>query len=311
MPTNYTDQFFVMDPANPPGWGDLMTVQDLGFTDQDDDGYLSPSSGDSVNGSDITHVWVSDWIYVYMDGAYQWIEGVTFYADDGNAYFTPIDGTELEDAYFIYSTWVTVSTEIEIADLDPPCFVKGTRIRTERGNIAVEDLRVGDMVLTKDNGPQPIRWIGSREVDGTDILAPIRFAKGAIGNKRPLLVSPQHRMLITGWQAELHFGIDEALVAAKHLVNGSTITVSRRKTVTYFHILFDAHQIVKAEGAFSESFHPGEQILRADRKIREELAAILPDLYADDAPPAAPDLAKPELRGFEVKTLAAADKLVA
>lgn len=308
MATTYTDQFFIMDPANPPSWGDYMEMEELDFVDQDDDGWLSPDSGDTVNGSDITHVWVSDWIYVYMDGQYQWVEGVTFYADDGSSYFTPIDGTDLSDAYFIWSSWVTVSTEVEIDDLDPPCFVKGTRITVEGGLVAVENLKVGDRVLTRDNGYQEIRWIGHRTVRGNGDLAPIRFARGAIGNDRELYVSPQHRMLVEGWDVELHFGTDQVLVAAKHLVNGTTIRVAPRREVTYYHILFDDHQIVKAEGAYSESFHPGEQVLRSNREIREELLALFPDMYETAT---ARETARPVARGFEASAIRAADPRVA
>ena len=65
-----------------------------------------------------------------------------------------------------------------------------------------EKLAAGDMVVTMDHGPQPIRWIGSSKRPDRQ-LAPILIRKGALGNTRDLRVSPQHRMLLSGWQAEV------------------------------------------------------------------------------------------------------------
>lgn len=109
-------------------------------------------------------------------------------------------------------------------DLIPPivCFARGTRIRTMNGETPIEELRIGDLVMTQDNGLQPIRWIASRTVPGHSAMAPVRFEPGAIGNRRPLVLSPQHRVLIADWKAELFFGEPEVLTAAVHLVNGTT-----------------------------------------------------------------------------------------
>ncbi len=77
------------------------------------------------------------------------------------------------------------------------CFTQGTLIETPQGPRAIEDIAPGDLVLTLDNGPQPVRWAGQRRVDGRGAFAPIRFEAGAIDNDTALLVSPQHRMLLT------------------------------------------------------------------------------------------------------------------
>lgn len=165
---------------------------------------------------------------------------------------------------------------------DPVCFTAGTNITTATGEVVVENLNVGDMVKTKDHGMQPIRWIGKQTIKADGDFAPIRFSKGSIGNEHDLLVSPQHRMLISGWKAELMFGKPEVLVAAKHLVNGDTIHVQKSDTVEYFHILFDTHEIVFAEGAPSESFHPGEVGMKTiDQAARDEIFAIFPELRDD------------------------------
>lgn len=160
-----------------------------------------------------------------------------------------------------------------------PCFVKGTLITTDLGPRPIETLQVGDLVETASHGPQPIRWIGSRTVPGLGSFAPILISAGALGNLRDLRVSPQHRMLINDWRTEIYFGADHALVAAKHLVNGSTIRQVPCPMVTYVHIAFDAHQIVFAEGAPSESLHLGDTALASlPRASRRELYALFPEL---------------------------------
>lgn len=134
-----------------------------------------------------------------------------------------------------------------------------------------------------DHGYQPIRWIGSTSVAGKGRFAPIRIAEGALGNHRALTVSPQHRMLLAGWQAELLFDEAEVLVAAKLLVNDTTIRVMEVEEVEYFHMLFDAHEIVYAEGCPSESFHPGHVGWGAlAEAAREEILALFPQLAAQD-----------------------------
>ena len=162
-------------------------------------------------------------------------------------------------------------------DLVPPvvCFARGTRIRTVNGETPIEALRVGDMVVTVDNGLQPVRWIGHRRVAAHNQLAPIRFETGAIGNTRPLALSPKHRVLLSGWKAELLFGELEVLATASHLINGRTIVQAKQDEVDYFHVMFDAHQVIYAEGA------PCESLFATDRSIgsvgsdaQREIAAI-------------------------------------
>ena len=158
------------------------------------------------------------------------------------------------------------------------CFVAGTRILTPDGPRRVEELRAGDLVETLDHGTKPLVWVGGRRVAASGTLAPIRFAPGAIGNDTALLVSPQHRMLVTGWRAELLYGQDEVLVPAKALVNGDTINRQPMDEVSYHHILFDSHEIVMSEGVLSESFHPGKHMLEADQDLHAELVSLFPEL---------------------------------
>jgi hypothetical protein len=163
------------------------------------------------------------------------------------------------------------------------CFTRGTLIQTALGEIPIEDLALGDLVLTTDHGYQPIRWIGSTTVAGRGRFAPIRIAKGILGNRRALTVSPQHRLLLAGWQADLLFDEAEVLVAAKLLVNDSTIRIFEVEEVEYFHLLFDAHEIIYAEGCPSESFHPGQVGWGAlAEAARAEILALFPQLSALD-----------------------------
>lgn len=162
------------------------------------------------------------------------------------------------------------------------CFTVGTAIRTPSGERRIESLKAGDLVLTVDHGPQPIRWIGHRTVCATGALAPIRFQTGSIGNHRDLLVSPQHRILVGGYLTHLHFGEAEVLAPAKSLVDELGVTVAYGGVVTYFHMLFDRHQIVIANGAPSESFFPGGFGLDTlEGMAREEVFRLFPELRSD------------------------------
>jgi hypothetical protein len=184
------------------------------------------------------------------------------------------------------------------------CFVKGMMIDTPNGSKAIEDLEVGDMVMTLDNGPQPVRWVGSRTIEAMDHFAPVRFEVGVIGNDAVIEVSPQHRMFVDGWKAELLFGETEFLTAAIHLVNDSTIVRSPRDSVTYFHVLFDDHQIICSHGAYSESFLPCDYSLRGvSEASRDELEALFPELFIEGGP--AFETARPTLKAYEASLLAA------
>ncbi len=185
-----------------------------------------------------------------------------------------ITGTEAADGAF----------SSEINQILPICFARGTLIETPDGPRFIETLRVGDLVTTLDNGPQPIRWIGARRFPGTGVYAPVRIRAGALDNVRDLKVSQNHRLLLRGARAELLFGQSEVLVAAKHLLNGGSIAITPQSSVDYYHFLFDAHEIVFAECCASESLFPGPQTLQnVDDAARDEIIAQFPDLALHDA----------------------------
>lgn len=173
------------------------------------------------------------------------------------------------------------------------CFVAGTLIETDGGPCAVQDLALGDRVWTQDGGWQRVRWVGRRQVSVADMranpaLRPVMFEPGSLGQGLPLRrmgLSPQHRVCVSGWQAELLFGVDEVLVPAQALINDRDI---RRATpdagVTYVHFLLDQHHLVRSDGALTESFFPTALALRGvDSAARAELAMLFPDMPGLDA----------------------------
>ena len=162
------------------------------------------------------------------------------------------------------------------------CFTPNVAVMTPQGERLMSDLRVGDLVTTMDNGPQPIRWIGTNHLSQCDLAAkpalrPVLLRKEVLGARRDLLVSPQHGLLL---------GPDN-LVRAKHLVDvpKSHVRVAHgKKSVTYVHMMFDAHQVVFAEGVASESFFPGPMAQRmVSPDAFEELQALFPDVVSKHA----------------------------
>lgn len=192
---------------------------------------------------------------------------------------------------------VIVNTSYDSAgtlDLDDddvfPCFTAGTLIETPAGLVAVETLSVGDLVLTADNGAQPVRWIGRRHFDAAKLaanpaLVPIRIKAGALGDNMPasdLLVSPQHRVLIRSRIAVRMFGASEILVAARQLLQIEGIDEARDLTeVEYVHVLFDQHEVLRTNGALTESLYLGPQAMKSlPAKAVAEILAIFPELRA-------------------------------
>lgn len=187
-----------------------------------------------------------------------------------------------------------------------PCFVAGTRILTAAGEVPVEQLQSGDLVMTHDDEPQPLRWIGRREVAAQGHFAPIRIRAGSVGAHRTLKVSPQHRVLLRDSRTELLFGEAEVLAATKDLVNDRPVTVCEGGAVDYVHLLFDRHQVVCSEGLATESFLPGPQTSRHfEREIVDEIRARLPEI--DPVTGTGYEAsARRSLRGFEAQVLLAA-----
>lgn len=191
------------------------------------------------------------------------------------------------------------------------CFTPDTRVATPDGVQQIRHLRSGDMILTRDNGPQEVLWTGHRRMSGARLYAmphlrPIRFKANSMGLYRPdedLLVSPQHRMLVKGAAALALFNTSEVLVAAEDLVNDATIAVDHMlREVTYVHILLESHNVVWANGLETESFHPSNTALdTVDPIQREGLLHILPEIAEN--PHAYGDYARRNISGSEAAIL--------
>lgn len=176
-----------------------------------------------------------------------------------------------------------------------PCFNRGTLLETPRGTKQVEDLKIGDQVLTYQGESQRIRWVGNRPFSNAELLAnpkllPIRIVAGAHGDglpKRDLLVSQQHRMLVRSVIANRMFGTPEVLVPANKLTDLPGIFIDKTaRNVEYFHLLFDKHEVIFAEGAPTESLFTGPEALRSiSSQALDEILTLFPELAALDYAP--------------------------
>lgn len=198
-----------------------------------------------------------------------------------------LDPDKLEglDPDVTYSDSFTISAvetnEVFLFDPDPVeitidvtgvCFAAGTQVLTDHGLRPVEALRAGDRVWTQDTGFQPVLWAGGLWYDAAALQAdpalwPVRVAAGALGPERPardLVVSQQHRIYVTGPLLELHLGLEEALVAAKHLCGLPGVEIlAPTEPIGYFHLLCAGHQLIEVEGTLAETMFLGDEALHA------------------------------------------------
>ncbi len=172
-----------------------------------------------------------------------------------------------------------------------PCFTPGTLIATPKGEVPVESLKPGDKVVTRDNGIQEIRWTGQKAMSGQDLrlnshLQPIFVKRGSLGNGLPeqdMMVSPNHRLLVANDRTQLYFDEHEVLVAAKHLVGTAGVHAVEAIGVTYIHFMFDRHEVVLSNGAWTESFQPGDYTLKGmGNSQRNEIFDLFPELKTQE-----------------------------
>lgn len=192
------------------------------------------------------------------------------------------------------------------------CFARGTLIATLEGEVAIEELRQGDFVLTRDDGYQQVRWVGSAALSAADLrkhpnLHPIRIKAGALGHAMPtvdLVVSPQHRILVTSAVAERMFQQREVLVAAKHLIALDGIDIADDlDCVEYWHFLLDHHQVVVSNGASTESLFTGPEALKSvPPASRLEILSIFSEL-ADMDHDALPEPARLLIPGRRARSM--------
>ncbi len=189
---------------------------------------------------------------------------------------------------------VTINTDnaaTRLAEIGCVSFTRGTNITMASGEQRlIEDLRLGNRVLTRDDGPQEIRWIGQSTLRAHGDQAPVVIKAGTLHNVNDLIVSPEHRLFIYQRADVLKAGRSEVLVRARHLVNGTTVYRQPGGFVDYFQILFDRHQIIFAEGIAAETL-----------LLNPRTRPVLPEGLAEKL---AGTLAKPDAIGlddFEIK----------
>lgn len=190
-----------------------------------------------------------------------------------------------------------------------PCYIPGTLVATPRGDIPVEDVKVGDKVITRDNGFQEVVWVGHKQVTPRTFtespeLKPVRVRKGALGNglpERDMIVSPNHRILLSTPDGSLYIDQPEALVAAKHMIGMDGIHRIDLLSATYVHFMCERHEVVLSDGTWLESFQPGDFSLKGiDDEQREEIFALFPELRSRAGREDYTSAGRP-LRGFKAK----------
>jgi hypothetical protein len=269
-----------------------LAVDDFATVSDDVSNTFSVLGNDTdADGDNLTVTYVSSTdgsVYVNSDGTLSFVPPSDF-SGTATVEYTISDGNGGTDA-------ATLTVEV-------PCFTHGTMIRTALNKeVPIQNLSVGDMVETLDNGPKEILWIGSRIVPASGALAPVVFKQGAIGNYAELRVSQQHRMLLEDWRVEILFGTEEVLAPAFSLVNGGSIQIDEGGLIEYFHILLETHEILFANGSKTESLHLGAMNAAALKKFKlTEVGSIFPQLVDNIGLGA--KTARPVLREYEVRTL--------
>lgn len=195
---------------------------------------------------------------------------ITIMAPDSTTFdaliFVEIEAGGVEDIYILPlavfhpdTPYQLVGVDREVASTrlaEVACvsFTRGTHITMASGRqMPIEDLRAGDRVLTRDDGPQEIRWVGQTTLRATGSFAPVVIKRGVLHNENDLIVSPDHRLFVYQRQDRLGAGRSEVLVKVRHLINHDTVYQQDGGFVDYFQLLFDEHQIIYAEGIAAES----------------------------------------------------------
>jgi Hint domain len=195
-----------------------------------------------------------------------------------------------------------------------PCFTPGTLITTHRGEMPVEAITAGDRVVTRDNGIQTVRWVGRTQMFLHDFqaephLLPVFIQQGSLGKglpERDMMVSPNHRVLVTNSRATVRYSDREVLVAAKHLAAQGIHTVQSSGT-TYIHFMCDRHEVVLSNGVWTETFHPDDSSLKGiGNAQRLEILELFPELKTEAGRssygPARMVMEEPEAAGYAFET---------
>ena len=277
----------------PGGDGD-----DVVYAGSGDDSITGGAGADTLSGGDDRDTFTGATAGDHIDGGSGGVDydtlDLTGSAPAGGSLsvaYTP--GTGNEDgvvSFFDGDGLLTGSATFEEIENVIPCFTPGTAIATPKGERLVEELQVGDRVITRDNGLQEIRWIGTKPLSGVEMarlphLKPVLIKRGALGNglpERDTMVSPNHRVLINSDRSALFFEEREVLAAAKHLVGTEGIHEVDVLNTSYIHFMFDHHEVVLSNGAWTESFQPGDLSLKGvGDEQRGEILELFPELASE------------------------------
>lgn len=308
-----------------PLYGDVQSWAPgaVGFSGGDADAYdlRQTSSADTVSidgGADqvVDALMLYNATITYDDGTTATITATLVQLDNGDVFWVPeysdnADQAAMEakpivsltlDSPIYASGGAGYNTVADRQTWDFVCFAERTRILTDRGEKPIEELNIGDRVQTLDNGFQEIRWIGSRKTSARGRMAPVRISKGLLNANRDLLLSPQHRIFVNSSHSDILLGEPEMLATAKHLRTHEGIFTHPMPTITYFHLLFDSHEVIWANGVLAESLHLGEEgIGSLGIDARAEIETLFPELTLRID--CAPLTARPVMRGFEATLL--------
>lgn len=171
-------------------------------------------------------------------------------------------------------------TDVQLTDIACVSFGRGTMIALADGRqCPIEALSVGDPILTRDHGPQPLRWIGRATLRAIGSFAPVVISKGTLGNDADLIVSQHHRVFLYHRNRPTGLRTAELLVQAKHLVDGEGVYLRDGGFVDYFSLVFDRHEIIYAEGIPAESLMVSDATLaRLPEGLADEVEARFPGL---------------------------------
>jgi hypothetical protein len=244
----YLTDGFTNDSENPADWTDVK-ISKMGKNDNSPDTFNFDLSAfdDSFNVTIVSEGPEDSFI---IDGATSYSVNSGFYTiqylgSDGDMHTMTIDPG---DANVIVNV---------------VCFTPSTWLDTPDGALMVGSIKVGDMISTMDNGPQPVRFIGRRRVvfsERDHNLKPIRIRRGAydgVHPRRDMMLSPQHRILLRGPAIKNAFGVEEVLGPVKGMLGQPGFRKALgRGSIEYVSILFDRHEIVYADGVPAESFLP-------------------------------------------------------
>lgn len=240
-------------------------------------------------------------------------EIIVITTDDGTRYFFLSNGTTSFATMDDFPNGAHPIQNVDNVNDVVICFARGSMIGTPVGEVPVESLKAGDVVITADGRTTRVAWVTKRAFDFMDLLfepayRPVTIPKGFLGTGYPhsdLTVSALHRIVVSSWVSELLFCEPEVMVAAKHLMQSAqSARVNLGDGVEYFHLMLDRHDVLIANGLPSESMFPGDQAIASlSEKSRRELECRFRNVHSDWSQYG--PTARRVLTGYEAKLLIA------